>query len=208
MNPNVLARICAVVFFISVFAGCTTRQHITKLESPKPKQVCIVQHQAVRPGVLEAIQEGLSRHGMQNRVVNGAYEQKHAMWHPRFSPEQVSGCDALLFYVANWSWDLALYMRFANIWMTARDGTKRIAQATYDAGGNIGPGKFIVARDKILELVDQMMGGPGIAQPPSSPTTSKVNVQNRLEQLEDLKKNGLVSEQEYQKKREEILNEL
>jgi hypothetical protein len=206
MNTNAVASVC-IISVSSLITGCTTRQHVTRLETPKPQQVCIVQHHAVKAGVLEALQEGLTKHGMRNKVVPGVYELKHAMWQPRWNPEQVTSCDALIFYVANWSWDLALYMRFANVWMTPIDGSKKLSQATYDAGGNIGPGKFIVAREKILELVDQMIGDTGatlIVVPP----TNKAGAQVRLQQLEELKKSGLISEPEYQRKRHEILNDL
>ena len=206
MKTNAVSAVCVAGLSL-LLAGCTTRQHVSRLETPKPQQVCIVQHNAVKAGILEALQEGLTKHGMRYQVVPGIYEIKHAMWQPRWNAEQVKSCDALIFYVANWSWDLAIYMRFANVWMTPIDGSKKLAQATYDAGGNIGPGKFIVAREKILELVDQMVGTAAAARI-VVPATNKAGAQARLEQLEDLRKTGLISEPEYQKKRQEILSEL
>ena len=188
-----------------LLVGCTTKQEISKLDA-KPQFICIVQHQAVRPGVLEVLQEGLRNHGIQTKVVAGVYELKEARYYPSgWSREQVASCDTLLFYVANWSWDLALYMRFASIWMTTTDGRKILASARYDASGNIGPGKFIVAREKLLELVDEMVPTP---PPLRVPASAKGDARSRLEQLEELRKKGLVSEQEYIQKRQEILNQL
>jgi len=205
-----------------LMAGCATHQDITKLEQYRPKEVCIVKDDKVFEGVLEAIQDGFRQHAIDTRVVNGTYQQKHAMWHPVFSRSDTAGCDALLFYVANWSWDLAYYMYFANIWMTNADGSKKVAQATYDASHNIGVGKFVVAKDKIRELVDQMLAStpsfnntgnsPLPVRAPNPPamtrTSHNPDATSRLEQLEDLHKKGLISDSEYAAKRRAILDQL
>ena len=68
---------------------------------------------------------------------------------------QLNGCDAIVFYVANWGWDVSMYMRFANIWITDSTMDRKLANATYTAG--TGFGKFQNARKKILELVDRML---------------------------------------------------
>ncbi len=147
------------IFLLAVLlTACASKQEISRIEGPRPAMVCIVEHTAVRgEGVIPAIQDGISRAGLQSRVVPGTYEKKHKLWHPNFDEQSVAGCDALLFYVANWNWDIAWYMYFASIWMTDSSGEKSIARATYDATLNAGPGKFIDAREKILELVDQML---------------------------------------------------
>lgn len=194
------------VGLLSLLAGCATKQDITRIDGTRPRLVCIVQHEAVKSGVLDAIQDGLKSHGVGTKLVSGAYENKHSMWFPRWTKDQVTTCDALLFYVANWNWDLALYMRFANIWMTTPDGSRKVGQATYDSSGNAGLGKFIDARKKILELVDQMLAGT--TPPTSSPLPIKADTKTRMEELDELKIKGLISEQEYLKKRQDILSEL
>ena len=187
-----------------LLGGCAANQEITRLTMPGPQQVCIVRHEAVKEGVLEAIQQGFESHGIPTKVVSGVYEKKHAMWMPRFYIDQVKACDALCFYVANWNWDLASYMYFANIWMATSDG-KRLAQATYDAGRVYGPNKFIIARTKILELMNDMLAdfttSPTMATPPTESS-------ERLERLEELRKKGLISEEEYKTKRRDILDGL
>jgi len=142
------------IAFLSLLAGCA-QQQITRMEGQKPKQVCIVRHDAVKPEVIDALQEGFTKHGISTRVVPGVYELKHRVWQPRWKVDEVKGCDALGFYVVNWHWDLVLYMRFANIWMVTPDGSKKIGQATYDARAS----RIINARGKIVEMVDQMIAG-------------------------------------------------
>jgi len=63
------------------------------------------------------------------------------------------GCDAIVFYVANWRWDIAMHTYFASIWVTDTAMSETIAQATYQTAG--GPDKWINAREKVLELVDK-----------------------------------------------------
>jgi hypothetical protein len=146
--------------------GCSIKQQVTKLEKPLPQEVCIVEHSAVKQGVLIAIQDTFNIHSIPNQVVSGIYEKKNAMWVPRWQKEQVTDCDALLFYTAHWNWDLANYMYLADIWMTTPDGVNQIAKATYDASmGGGRPDKFIIARDKILELTEEMITGN--AKPPT-----------------------------------------
>lgn len=129
------------------------------MTTPAPQNVCIVKHDAVKPGVLVALQEEFRANGINPMVVSGTYERKHNLWQPSWSPAQVQSCDALCFYVANWSWDLATYMSFANIWMTDIAASTKIAQATYDATRVPGPSKFINAESKIKELTSQMLSG-------------------------------------------------
>lgn len=149
-----------VVLLVPIAGGCSIKQQITRLEDPKPKSVCIVEHAAVRNGVLIALQDGFRNHGIDTQVVPGTYERTGSLWQPKWESEKVTACDALCFYVANWNWDMAMYMYFANIWMTTPDGNRKLAQATYDASlGGARPDKFIKGRDKILELVDQMTAG-------------------------------------------------
>ena len=217
MEMSIMQRVAATVVLGVGLAGCSAKQEITRLQTT-PQYVCIVKHEAVREGVLETIESNFASRGIRTTVVAGIYEKKHSMWEPRFYLEQVKQCDALLFYVANWSWDLATYMSFANIWMTSADGSRRTAQATYDASQVLGANKYIKASPKIQDLMNQLLGsaGPGhlvtpIASTPpdSAPAESlESNVSSRLRELDELKRQGLVSEEEYKAKKVEILKSL
>ena len=162
-------RTTVIALALSLFvSGCATRQDITSIRGPRPSEVCIVQNSDVKKGVLTAIEESLSRRHMKYRVLSGTYKMEHNLWVPSFDRSEVVGCDALLFYVANWNWDMALYMYFASIWMTGADGKDSIARATYDASRNVGFGKFINAKSKIHELMDEIFAGTTPAGPTSN----------------------------------------
>jgi hypothetical protein len=165
-----------------LLGACSAKQDITRLVAPAPKNVCIVKHDAVREGVLKTIQEGFSSRNIHTTVVAGIYEQKHGLWQPRWYNDQVKNCDALCFYVANWTWDVTTYMHFTNIWMTSTDGSKRLAQATYDAGRVYGLNKFIVAKDKIRDLMNQMLTGVSGLSPVSTQPATDASV--RLQKLD------------------------
>jgi hypothetical protein len=226
---TMLIRLLAAAAVLAA-TGCSITQEVTSLSAPV-RQVCIVQNEAVREGVLEVLQEAFAGHRASTRVITGTYSLKHNQLNPEWLTTDASGCDALTFYTANWRWDLAMYMAFANIWMTDPNGSVRLAQATYDAtagGGRMD--KFIDARGKIFELVDQMYAGtPMVAaamQPASTPPrTTQADQQatqsapassdtplpvlaERLRALERLRDEGLVNTSEYETKRQQLINEL
>jgi hypothetical protein len=139
---------------IMVIAGCAAHQEITRFESKAPERICIAKHEAVKEGFLETLKKELERHGASTKVVNGIYEERHGEFQGKVNPGAAEACDALAFYVAHWHWDLALYMRYADIWLTDADGVETIARTTYETGGGLD--KFIDAEEKIAELVGQM----------------------------------------------------
>lgn|GEM_PF-548031 len=147
--------VCGMLFLPLV--SHATKQEITKFSEAVPQTLCIAQNEAVKEGVIDALREGFAAHGSTVRVISATYTEEHAMLHPAVAHEQTEGCDAIVFYVANWGWDLALYMRFTNIWITNRHMNHKLAQATYQASW--GPSKYIDAKKKILELVGGMVEG-------------------------------------------------
>jgi len=212
----------AIMFFGVLFlSGCAATQDISEFDKAPPKTVCIAKHEAVKEGVLDALEEGFYAHGTDTRVVRAVYEKKHSIWYPRIFPNELVGCDAVVFYVANWTWDITMYMYFANIWVTDTSMTEKIAQATYQTGG--GPDKWINARKKILELVDEMYESvdqqtPAITQkgtaiietgyssPPSPPDNADPTI--ALQKLKDMYDKGLINESEYTAEKKEILDTL
>ncbi len=112
----------------------------------------------MRPEVLAAIQEVLTAHNIKTQVVPGSYELKDNQWVPTYQIKDVASCDAVLLYVANWRWDVTLYMHFANIWVVSPDEKQtRLGDARYDARASLN--KFINARVKIMELTRQLLDG-------------------------------------------------
>lgn len=67
----------------------------------------------------------------------------------------VTECPVTSTYTANWRWDLALYMAFADIKIYSNG--KLAGHALYDAlSGGANMNKFIKGEEKIAELVDQL----------------------------------------------------
>ncbi len=143
-----------ITAIVILLIGCAAIQDVSEFNQKPPKKICIAEHKAVKIGVLSALIEGFNSHGADTKIINATYEEKHKMWYPRVCPNQLGGCDAIAFYVANWAWDISLYMYFANIWITDVSMSRNMAQATYQTGGGLD--KWIDAREKILELVNDM----------------------------------------------------
>ena len=136
-------------------AGCAATQKVSSFGPDEPKTICIAEHEAVlRDNFQGALIDAFNSHGAKTKIIRGIYEEMNNMWFPRIYPEETIGCDAIAFYVANWSWDISMYMSFASIWVTDVQMSRKIAQATYETGGS--PGKYINARNKVFELVDEM----------------------------------------------------
>lgn len=146
----------SLTLFVLFLTGCAATQTITRFDSNLPESFCIAEHDAVRDGVLQALEKGFHRHGARTTVIRGIYLQNNDLWISEIHPDEVLECDAIVFYVANWTWDISMYMHFANIWVTDRELTQNIAQATYQTGGGLD--KWIDAEEKIIELVDEMYG--------------------------------------------------
>ena len=104
-------------------------------------KICVVEDKSVREGFLPAMRAALEARGMQVTVV-ASIAEAHT-------------CPLYATYVANWRWDLAMYLAYAKI--TVFKDTTELGSATYDAllgGGR--PDKFIDADTKIRELVNQL----------------------------------------------------
>jgi hypothetical protein len=145
VEPPVLAACFAA--FASFLSGCAIYQKVTPVERFEEKQVCIIENAAVRVGFIEAYKRAL---------IDKGYAVKQLP-----TASAITECTITSTYTANWQWDLALYMAYAEI-KVFKDG-KPIGEAKYDARGGAGnPDKFIAAEKKIAELVNLLFpGGPG-----------------------------------------------
>lgn len=127
--------------------ACAARQYVEPVEVTEIDgwQVCVVENPDVRSGFLDAIRDAL-------------LEDNYAV---RVLPPQASlnACPLVSVYVARWDWDLAVYMRYAEI-QVYRDG-RFAGEAIYDASdAGSSPGKFINAERKVHELVGQLFVDP------------------------------------------------
>ena len=227
--------VCLTLSLFIVLTGCTTVQRVHKLGEGKVSNICIGEHKEVREDVLKTIEEGLTRHGVKYRVIPAGYKIIDNLWRPTVQNMNLVGCDAVLFYVANWTWDVTMYMHFANIWMLTPDLSTRLGDASYDSRASLK--KYINAHNKIIELMDDLFaeytnsstlttGHPeqlespvNIAKPAAvSPEIEKTNsapvnhssttLSDKLRELQNLRKDGLITEEEYQQKKKELLDKM
>jgi len=126
--------------------ACSIKQNVRPVTPADlaTREICIRENKTVREGFLEAYRQALESKGFSVRVLD---------------PDAgIRACPLLTTYTANWRWDLALYMAYAEL-TVFRDGNE-IGKATYDAlmgGGRMD--KFIKADEKVRELVSQLFPG-------------------------------------------------
>ncbi|WP_220250445.1 Sbal_3080 family lipoprotein [Billgrantia montanilacus] len=129
----------AVALLVS---GCTIHQKVEPVQIDSGHRLCIVENPAVREGFLVEFSSALDHKNIAYEIVDESAVAASCEWVAR--------------YTANWSWDLALYMSYAEI-KIYRNGSLD-GEAIYDSrrgGGNMN--KFIDAESKIRELVDQLL---------------------------------------------------
>lgn len=138
MKKILLAVITASV----VMSGCSIQQTIEKAELEKEAELCIVENSAVRKGFLAEFKTVLTSMNIPHRMVNAS--------------SIPASCEWTTTYVARWTWDLALYMSYAEI-KVFRQGNLD-GEAIYDSThGGANMSKFIDAETKIRELVNELM---------------------------------------------------
>lgn len=140
-NGMKMKRLILTASALVGLSGCAIHQQVQPLPSVASREICIIENNEVRGGFLRAYQDALSS---KNYVI-------------RVLPPQ-SALDSCLLtstYTANWRWDLALYMAYADI--TVYRNGQVYGNARYDAKrGSANMNKFIDADQKIAELVNEL----------------------------------------------------
>ena len=139
---------------IITFTGCSIKQEVKPLTlKENTTEVCIEENKAVREGFLKAYKEVVEEKGYKVKLL-----EKDA---------PLNSCKLVSTYVANWTWDLAMYLVYAEI--KIYNNTKLAGEAIYDArqaGGRLD--KFISADKKVRELVNQLF--PNLKSEPKNLT--------------------------------------
>lgn len=160
MNRIPPSRAIASLFLAALAAvlpACT----ITQVANPvakevvaaKPLSIALVQNTAVRmSGFHGELQRALERRGFKVET--------------KPMGTDLAGLPLAMTYTANWSWDMDLYMSYAQL-DVYRKGVKA-GDAVYDSrGGGLHAAKFIDADRKADELVGEIF--PGLAPPLPKP---------------------------------------
>jgi len=145
MTSQIFKRTSLVGLFmllLTAISGCSIKQTVKPVDfSGQPMEVCILRNEDVRQGFLDAYSGALTDKNVQVRLLPGT--------------ASLNECTTTSTYKAHWAWDLALYMKYAEI--KVYRSAALIGEAVYDAtwgGGRLD--KFINAENNIRELVDEL----------------------------------------------------
>ena len=124
-----------------LLSACAIHQTVKPVPQGRYTEICVVESPSVRKGFLDEYKRALEANGLVVRLL------------PMVTP--VDTCPLVSTYNARGSWDLRLYMAYAELKVFV-DG-KPAGEALYDATQGAGsPDKFIDAGKKIRELTDQL----------------------------------------------------
>lgn len=134
--------VCAVLAGSLLASGCSIKQTVTPavISSEIPPEICLIPAEGLREGFNTTYDAQLKKKGFRTRQIP-----------PGSSP---SICKLSTTYIGTWSWDLALYMSYADI-RVFEEG-RQVGHAEYDSrfGGARVIDKFIDAEKKITEMTD------------------------------------------------------
>ncbi|VUD46617.1 hypothetical protein TDB9533_00859 [Thalassocella blandensis] len=131
-----------IILSTIIFSGCTIKQVVDPVDMSSTAELCIVENSAVKEGFLRELRATLTEKGIKHKIIT------------EFSATDT--CEWTATYNARWSWDLTIYLSYAEI-KIFRNG-ELSGQALYDSrSGGANMNKFIDAEPKIRELVNQLI---------------------------------------------------
>ena len=142
-------RLAGLLTVVILLQGCSIQQKVTPVANMEIAEITIIENPAVKTPFRDAIKTAVEKEGMTAQLGPASS-----------TPEDYPYA---LTYTANWAWDMALYLVYAEINVYNQD--KVIGTALYDAtrgGGNLG--KFINAEEKVEELIAQLFGSEPITK--------------------------------------------
>jgi Short C-terminal domain len=181
-------------------AGCSITQTVDPIKGTQASQVCVANNPKVHMDEFQPeVQRQIEARGIPTRAYSGT---------------RPAECSLHLEYTANWAWDMAMYLTYAEF--RVYDGAGLAGQAVYDArNGGARLDKFGTTAEKIRPLIEQLFGAvsagqvlvpaSGASVAASGPTRDR---SDRLTELQQLRERGIISEEEFSAKRREILGEI
>lgn len=136
MNRALIASIAA-----ATLAGCAITQNVKPVTASGITEVCVKNNpQVMMDGFVKELRSQIEKKGIRTTQFDG---------------ERPGSCRHHVEYTANWRWDMAMYLVFAQI--NVYENGLAVGQATYDArGGGMRPDKWGPTADKLGGLVDQL----------------------------------------------------
>ncbi|MCZ4337378.1 Sbal_3080 family lipoprotein [Shewanella colwelliana] len=137
-----MKKVLVAIAVLAMTTACSIKQRVDPVQVNNSDEVCIQKNPDVREGFLAEVEKVLTEKKIKYRIIDQLDASQQCEWTAT--------------YTANWAWDLALYMVYAEI-RVFRDG-KLDGEAIYDARmGGANMNKFIDAEPKIRELIEQLI---------------------------------------------------
>ena len=186
---------------ILVLAGCSITQTIEPIRPAHVSTVCILDNPKVH---MDEFQPELQRLVEKKGVGTHIYEGNRP-----------GRCSHYLEYTANWQWDMAMYLSYAELRVYDEHGLA--GQAVYDArrgGGRMD--KFGRTTTKLEPLVEELFSMVEVGARPNGASGSHRAPETgdsqgraaRIEELRDLHARGLISDEEFEARRQAIIDEI
>lgn len=179
-----MKRTCLALLGVTLLAGCSIRQYAdpVTLSSELTPTICMIAAPGVRAGFTTTYRAALQDKGFTVRELAAG--------------SSATLCPLSTTYIGKWSWDLTLYMSYAE--MRVYQHGVQAGEAIYDArsgGGRLD--KFIDAEPKIREMADQLFpnGASGLGQPAA--IASSAQQEQELEKLRQELREQRISYEEY-----------
>lgn len=137
-------RIVGLLAVVVLLQGCSISQKVTPVARKDMAELTVIENPAVKNTFLDALKKAVEEQGVTAHVGPAATT-------PEDYPYAMT-------YTANWTWDMALYLVYAEI--NVFEKGKEIGKAVYDSRrGGARMDKFINAENKVKELVGELFGG-------------------------------------------------
>lgn len=137
-------RYIGMVTSTVLLTACSITQTVNPVTNLDTNQICIIDNPAVRQGFEDAYKRALERKNYTVQILPAS--------------ASLNDCNVSSTYTANWRWDLAMYMAYAEI--NVFRGGQKAGDAVYSSmSGGANMGKFIKAETKVYELVDLLFPG-------------------------------------------------
>ena len=137
MKSALIASVAAVAL-----GGCAITQNVKPVAATGITDLCVKNNpQVMMDGFVKELRGQIEKKGIRTTQFDG---------------ERPASCRYHLEYTANWRWDMAMYLVFAQV--SVYDGGLMVGQATYDAhGGGLRPDKWGPTSDKLAGLLNELI---------------------------------------------------